>query len=222
MRLSSLLVAAFLLAPLAAQRGFTVEQRAELRAILRSELRAALQEFHPQPAHRVPRHQTPRGKTILVVLEVGKNRGSGRLADGPRCGVGTCNAARQVAAPRQAPDERQRGDEAKKERKGKKAEKALRQMRPSGSKETRGPTVPFANRELPPEWKLFVEQNRAHFADEQVAGEKGEGRPAPGGRSRAAQPVPNAADGGAGGGSGAGAAQAKTPGSPATRAGKSD
>lgn len=222
MRLSTLLITAFLLSPLAAQRGFTAEQRAELRAIIRSELRAAIQEFHAQPAHEVPRPQPPRGKTIRIVLDVRKSRGLGRLLDGPRCCVGTCNAAGQVAEARSTSDERVRGDEAKRGRKGKKAEKALRRMRGSGGKETRGPTFSFTNEGLPPEWKLFVEQNRAYFSDDQVAGEKSSDRPAPGGRSPAAQPDPNAAGEGAGKSTGAGSTQAKTPAGPGIRAGKSD
>lgn len=222
MRLSTLLITAFLLTPLTAQRGFTADQRAELRAIIRSELRAAIREFHAQPAHEVPRLQTPRGKTIRVVLDVGKKRGLGRLSDGPRCCGASCDAARPAAEPRSTSDERKRGDEAKKGRKGKKAAKAIRSMRASGGRETSRPTVPFANEDLPPEWKRFVERNRAYFSDDQVAGEKGKERSAPGGRSRAAQPIPNAAGAGAGGSSGAGSAQAKTPTSQRSRAGKSN
>lgn len=56
MRLSSILTASLFLAPLAAQHGFTPQQHAELRAIIRSEIRAAMQEAHGGPVKvREPR-----------------------------------------------------------------------------------------------------------------------------------------------------------------------
>ena len=46
MRFATLLTASILIAPLAAQHGFSEAQRAELREIIRSEIRAAIQEMH--------------------------------------------------------------------------------------------------------------------------------------------------------------------------------
>ncbi|MCA8976266.1 MAG: hypothetical protein KDC98_16215 [Planctomycetes bacterium] len=50
MRLSTLLTFSLCLAPLAAQHGFSQEQRAELREIIRSEIRAAIKEMHSSHA----------------------------------------------------------------------------------------------------------------------------------------------------------------------------
>lgn len=54
MRFATLLTATLCLAPLAAQSGFSKEQRSELREIIRSEIRAAISELHGEQAKASP------------------------------------------------------------------------------------------------------------------------------------------------------------------------